>query len=100
MTGSRRALRDVVAEEVRGHMGRQRLSIHRLGQATGLSERYLSRRLSARLSLNLDDLDAIADALGVSPMQLFPAELIRTRDVPLPRRLDTPRPPGRPRQGN
>lgn len=101
MDGSgRKALREVVAEEVRAHMGRQRLSAVRLARNTGLSERYLSRRLSAKMPLNLDDMEALASELGVPVLRLFPDALVAERDVPLPRRPESPRPPARPRQSN
>lgn len=81
-------------------MGRQRMSAAALARNTGLAERYLRNRLAARHALNLDDIELVADVLGVNPMALFPADLIATRDVPRPRRPEPTRPPARPARPN
>lgn len=81
-------------------LGRHRVSAVRLARTVGLSQPYLSRRLSGRMAFNLDDIETIADALDVPVMRLFPADLVAERDVPRPRRPEPTRPPARARQSN
>jgi transcriptional regulator with XRE-family HTH domain len=64
-------LREVVAEEIRALLGRRRMSGGALAAAIGKSEMYVSRRLRGETPFDIDDLDAIATALGVEPGKLL-----------------------------
>lgn len=59
------ALPSRVATEIRVEMARQRVNQVVLAQKTGLSQSYISRRLVGTATFDLDDLERIADALGV-----------------------------------
>jgi hypothetical protein len=57
-----------VAEEVRVALARRRLSGQKAAEALGWSAFYLSRRLSAKVAFDVNDLSALADLLEVSVM--------------------------------
>ena len=65
------SLSERVAAEIRAEMGRQRRTGHSLAAQLGWSDMYLSRRLSGRGPLNLDDVEAIATALEVPVTAFF-----------------------------
>lgn len=64
-------LRDLVAAEVRAEMGRQQVTQVQLSRAIGMSQQSLSERLRGKTPFTTDDLDTIADALGVHPAVLL-----------------------------
>lgn len=64
-------LSERVAAEIRAEMARQRRSGNSLSSQLGWSHMYLSRRLSGRSSLRLDDVEAIAAVLGVPVTAFF-----------------------------
>jgi transcriptional regulator with XRE-family HTH domain len=72
------SLSESAAAEVRAEMARQRRSGKQLATQLGWSQMYLSRRLSGRAPFNLDDLAAIAAALGVPVSSFFPGPGVRT----------------------
>lgn len=65
-------LREGVAEEVRALLARKRLAGAKLALAIGKSEMYVSRRLRGETAFDLDDLERIADVLGVAVADLLP----------------------------
>lgn len=65
-------LRAAAAEEVRVWMARRKISGVRLAAMIGRTQPYLSRRLTGEVAFDLDDLEAIATALGIQPAQLLP----------------------------
>ncbi len=69
---TRQRLRDSVAEEVCSVLGRRRMSGAKLAKAIDRSEMYVSRRLRAETAFDLDDLERIADVLGVAVTDLLP----------------------------
>lgn len=71
-TGTRRRLREEVAAEVRAKLARERISGSELARQLGWSQSYTTRRLDGRIALDLDDLERIADALGVTVHDLIP----------------------------
>lgn len=75
---SRKPLRLHVAGEIRAHLGRQQMSGAKLAQAIDRSEMYVSRRLNGRTSFDLDDLEKIANVLGVAVSDLLPAVAANT----------------------
>lgn len=67
-----RRLGPAVAEEVRVLLARRRISAVQLAKLMGVSQPYLSRRLNGAVALDLDDLEKIADVLGVAIADLLP----------------------------
>jgi len=58
--------------EVVLRMARERgLSVNALAKAAGLPQTTLARRLSNHASLDVDDLEGIARALGLTPHELL-----------------------------
>lgn len=64
-------LSERVAAEIRAEMGRQRRTVASLETQIGWSHMYLSRRLSGRTAIGLDDVEAVAAALEVPVMSFF-----------------------------
>lgn len=65
-------LTDAVAEEVRVLLARKRLRQSQFAALLGTSEVWVSRRLSGKTEISLDDLQLIARALEVKASQLIP----------------------------
>lgn len=63
-------LAELAAREIRAEMGRQRRSANALAAELGVSDMYLSRRLSGQVPFDLTDVERIAEALGV-PVDRF-----------------------------
>ena len=61
-----------VAEEVRVHLARRRMSGVKLAQLINRSQVYVSRRLRGEVPFDIDDLALIAVVLGVSVSDLLP----------------------------
>lgn len=66
-----RTLRELVAAEVRAQLARQQISQQELAKAIGLSQASISERLRGKTPFTTDDLERIADALGVHPAALL-----------------------------
>lgn len=64
--------REHVAEEIRALLGRRRLSASELARMMGVSQPYLSRRLTGDVAIDVDDLALIARILGVQMTDLLP----------------------------
>lgn len=60
----------LVANEVRAELARQRRTILELSEGTGITLSTLRRRLDGVSALNLDELQLIADFLGIRPGEL------------------------------
>ena len=67
-------LADQVAEEVRALLGRRRLSASALAMRMGVTQRYISRRLTGETPLDVNDLAEIAEVLEVKVADLIPTE--------------------------
>lgn len=67
----RRTLNDQVAEEIRALLGRKRMSQAELARRLDVSGAWISYRLAGKQPIDLNDLDAIADVLGVQPGDLL-----------------------------
>jgi transcriptional regulator with XRE-family HTH domain len=65
-------LNHYTASEIRAEMGRQQLSGRKLAERMGRSPNWVSLKTSGASGLGVDDLEAVAKALG-----LLPDELIR-----------------------
>lgn len=63
--------RELVAAELRAHLARQRLSGRALAKRLGENQTWVSRRLAGHVPLDTDDLQRIAEALGLEPMELL-----------------------------
>lgn len=103
-TERRTSLTERVAEEIRAQMGRKRMSGARLAKQLGVSDMWVSYRLRGVQPIDLNDLERIADALGVPVIDLLPRDTVRPnnrstdqaeRPMPPPR-PDHSRPKGRP----
>lgn len=64
-------LRERTAEELRVILARRRMSGSELARRTGLKQAYVSRRMTGEVAFDLDDLEVIATALGVTVMELL-----------------------------
>jgi len=67
-----------VAAEVRAEMARQRMSARELSRRSGLAQATLARKIRGDAELGLDDIDVIAEALGVDVVDLIPRRLPAT----------------------
>lgn len=83
--------RELVAAELRAHLARQRLSGRALAKMLGENQTWVSRRLAGHVPLDTDDLQRIAEALGLTPMELLagvPFEpTVHRRTVPITDRV-------------
>lgn len=60
-----------VHAEIRGWMGKRNMSQRKLGELAGIPRSTLSRLIGTDVQpLNLNELEALCDALGVSPQQV------------------------------
>ncbi len=97
-------MREQIAEEIRVLLARRKMSASELARRMGVTQPYISRRLTADTPLDVDDLAKIADALGVHILDLLPraeeGRLITTAGSREPTRAGTndrsPRAPERP----
>ena len=64
-------LRSVVAGEIRAWLGRRDMTRAELERRLNRAHPYLSRRMSGDIAFDVDDLEGIASALGVSVTTLF-----------------------------
>lgn len=75
MTTEAMTFNAALAEEIRAAMARQRLKQRQLGEVLGLSHAQVSQRLAGWVPMRADEIDAIADFLGLGI-----AELVRRAD--------------------
>ena len=103
VTGTVRSLSDEVAEEIRVLLTRRRMSQRRMAQALGVSPAWLNYRLTGVQAIDLNDLERIADVLGVTVIDLLPSAKVRpnNRSTDLPVRMMSPTRPvsNRPKRG-
>ena len=92
--GQRGPLREHIAAEVRAWMARKAVTGEGLAAELGVSRAWVSRRLQAETALDADDLEAIADVLGVPVATLlrYPLEAVSAGvDAPVPATLSARR---------
>lgn len=99
-TPARTSLSERVAEEIRAQMARKRMTGATLAKALKVSPAWISYRLSGKQAIDLNDLEAIAEALDVAVAELFPSDIGQTRrnnhgNSPAPVRPRDTRPAGR-----
>lgn len=76
----RKTMAEVIAAEIRAEMARQGISQRELGERLGFTQAGVSRRLLGQKPLEVDDVERIAEALGVSMQQLgWPAMSAKPR---------------------
>lgn len=64
-------LTDRVAAEVRAGMARSRMTQTDLAEVLGLTQSVVSKRLRGKIAFSVDELEKVADALGVHPATLL-----------------------------
>lgn len=74
-------MRAAVAEEIRALLARRRISASELARRMDVTQPYISRRLTGDTALDLDDLERIANVLGVQVLDLFPDEPVASPAV-------------------
>lgn len=67
-----------VAREIRAEMSRQGITQEVLAERLGCTQRLLSRRLTAEVPVDTDELERIAAALGIPVTQLLPTPVRAT----------------------
>ncbi|MDG4762408.1 helix-turn-helix domain-containing protein [Micromonospora sp. WMMD710] len=102
--GTATPMRELVAEEIRVLLARQRISASKLARTLGMTQSYLARRMSGDTAFDVDDLARIANVLGVTVVDLLPSAKVRpnnrSADSPVratsPTRTEPSRPKSRP----
>jgi transcriptional regulator with XRE-family HTH domain len=69
------SLSDAVAEEIRVLLTRRLMTQRELADQLGMSLQALNYRLTGTQELGLNEVAAIAKALGVDPLDLMPTEI-------------------------
>lgn len=98
-TATATPLREQVATEVRRELAAARMTPTELARRLGVSQTTVWRRVSGEVAFDVDDLQKIADILGVSVGRLLPRGVQTTEPyVALAERLTvgSPTPPTRP----
>lgn len=70
-----RSVTQRVAAKVRGVMAESSVTQATLADRMGIPQQRLSRRLSARIAITVDEAYEIAAALGVEPSAILPTEV-------------------------
>lgn len=63
--------REQVAAEIRAQLARRRMSGRALAKQLGETPTWVSRRLAGQVPLDVDDIQRIAEVLGLTPMELL-----------------------------
>jgi transcriptional regulator with XRE-family HTH domain len=74
-TSPRGRLREHVAEEIRVLLARKRISAAELARRTGIKQSTMSRRMTGETAFDMDDLEVIAEVLGVEVGELMPRSI-------------------------
>ena len=64
------AFRYVIAGEVRAQLARRRMSGRELSRRVGAKPAWMDRRLTGKTPMDVDDLEVIARALDMTPLEL------------------------------
>lgn len=64
-----------VAEEIRAKLARQRVSASQVARQLGVSHTWMTNRLAGHQDISVNDLQRIADALGVTVADLLPSAI-------------------------
>lgn len=72
---------EVLAEEVRAQLGRQRMKGVAVALALGVSQAGASRRLSGHTPMDVNDLVRVAELLHMSPCELLAPALVERKSA-------------------
>ena len=74
---------DVISQEVRAWAARFGMRQRHLAEILGVSQTQVSQRLSGRIAWSVDEVDALAAAFGIDPLDLQrrPAGIISPREI-------------------
>ncbi len=64
------SFRHLLADEVRAHLARRRISNRKFAVIIGASAPWVDRRLNGTTPMTTDDIELFASALGMSPLEL------------------------------
>lgn len=67
-----REAREAIAEEIRVMLARRKMNASELARRMGVTQPYISRRLTGDIALDVDDLVRIAAVLGMEIAEFFP----------------------------
>lgn len=68
-----------VAATIRAEMARQRVTQRQLVERLGWTQPYISRRMAGHVAFDVDELSAIADAIGVPTEDIISTSLAAHR---------------------
>lgn len=68
---ARTPFRHLVAAEIRAHLARKRISGRQLARMLDEPPSWAARRLAGDTAMDADDLERIAEALGMDPVELL-----------------------------
>ena len=72
LTAPEHSFREQAAAELRAHLARRRISGRALSRMLGKDDpSWVSRRLKGDIPMTTDDIDLIASALGITPLELL-----------------------------
>ena len=71
VTATRKDEANEIATEVRVWMARRRMTQRELGEAAGHDQTWVSKRLSGKVPMTIEDLLDLADALDVRAIDFF-----------------------------
>ncbi len=74
MAEKKPSLSEYAARKIRGHLGEERISVAALARKLGWSQSYLARRVDGRVAFDLDDLEKVAEEIGVQVTDLLPTK--------------------------
>ena len=66
------AVQNQVADEVRAHLGRRRLSARQAAFSLGWTQGYIAKRMTGTVAFDVADLAALSDLLDVPIGEFFP----------------------------
>lgn len=75
-------LTSLVAAEIRAWMGRLNVRQSELARRMGESDQWMSMRLKGRTPIDLNELQRIANALGIQAVELLPAAFRKIDNTP------------------
>lgn len=70
---------DYVAFRVRHELKRKRKSVRKLARELGVTPSYMQRRVSGRVPFRTDEIQEVADLLGVEVAAFFPPPQMQAR---------------------
>lgn len=93
-TAATETLTEAVARRLRGQLAEHRITQRRLGQLTGWSAMYISRRYVGETALDVKDLETIHAVTGITPEILLTGVDAVQQHLLLPRKDSNLQPSG------